>query len=81
MVDINIIAEAFDTAFSLLGKYGRWLNVKGERLCFVIWTITCIYWCYRDLTIGLYSQGFFCFTSIVLHMYGFWNWKDKGIGR
>lgn len=81
MIDINIVSELFDTAFSLLGKYGRWLNVKGKRWCFVIWSVCCMYWVYRDLMVGLYSQAFFCITSIGLHMYGFFNWKKERFGE
>jgi hypothetical protein len=34
MIEINWIAEGFDTLASISGKYGRWLNANGRRACF-----------------------------------------------
>lgn len=34
-IDINWSGETLDTIASLSGKYGRWLNAKGRRLCFM----------------------------------------------
>jgi len=81
MAEFNLIGEIIDTAVSLLGKYGRWLNIHGRRACFVVWSICVLWWIYRDFTIGFYSQGFFCILSLGFHLYGFWNWKHKGIGK
>ena len=77
---INWAGEILDTVASLSGKYARWLNVKGKRACFLIWSVVTIYWAARDFTLGLYSQGIFCIFSVGLNLYGFWNWKDKKIG-
>jgi len=77
--EIDWIREGFDTIVSLAGKYGRWLNANGKRVCFLIWTICCVYWMVRDFYLSLYSQGIFCFFSIILNMYGFFKWKQKGI--
>lgn len=81
MPEINWMMELFDTIFSLMGKYGRWLNARAKRSCFIIWTICVLYWAVRDLTLGLYSQAFFCTFSIILNLYGFFNWKNKGINK
>ena len=77
MGEINWIMELFDTAFSLLGKWGRWLNVKARRSCFIVWTICVLYWAVRDIQLGLYSQAIFCSFSVMLNIYGFFNWKRK----
>ena len=79
-MNINWTAELFDTLASLSGKYGRWLNARGQRLCFVIWSVCTIYWAIRDFNLGLYSQGIFCVFSVLLNIYGYINWKSKGIG-
>ena len=81
MNNINWIMELVDTVFSLAGKYARWLNVKGRRFCFIIWAFVCVYWAARDVSVGFYSQGFFCIISVGLNLYGYWNWKDKGIDK
>ena len=80
-MEVNWIGEALDTAFSLLGKWGRWLNVKARRTCFLVWSIAVLYWLIRDLRLHLYSQGFFCLISLGFHIYGFYNWKKKKVGE
>lgn len=81
MVEINWIGESLDTIVSLSGKYGRWLNARGKKLCFLIWTGCAIYWLGRDLYLHLYSQSFFMLVSIAMHLYGYYNWKKKGFGE
>ena len=78
---INWIGEILDTCFSLSGKYARWLNIKGKRICFLLWAGCATYWMFRDLYLGLYSQGIFCLASIFLNGYGFYNWKKNKIGE
>lgn len=78
---INLVGEALDTFFSLSGKWGRWLNVRKNKWCFIVWIACCCYWVVRDLQLHLYSQALFCLPSIGLHAYGFWNWsknKERG---
>jgi nicotinamide riboside transporter PnuC len=77
----DLIGEIFDTCASLLGKYGRWLNAKGRRICFIVWGVVALYWVVRDLELQLYSQAFFCLCSIALDIYGYLNWKKKKIGK
>jgi hypothetical protein len=79
--NLNWIGEIFDTLISLLGKYGRWLNARGKKLCFVVWSICTIYWSIRDFKLGLYSQSIFCAFSVALNAYGYMNWKNKGFGK
>lgn len=74
-IEFNIVGETLDTIFSFSSKYARWLNVRHNRLCFIIWTICCLYWMGRDLYLGLYSQGIFCAWSVGLNIYGYVRWK------
>ena len=74
---INWAGEILDTVFSLSGKWGRWLNVRKNRYCFMVWGICCIYWFGRDVHLHLYSQALFCIPSMCLHAYGFWHWNKK----
>lgn len=76
---MNLIGEVLDTIVSLSGKYGRWLNVKGNRICFLIWVGCATYWTVRDVYLELYSQAFFCVLSVGLNAYGFINWGKKRI--
>lgn len=80
-MEINWIAEIFDTMVSLLSKWARWMNVRGRRLCFVIWAFVMVYWVVRDLQLKLYSQSFFCGVSFFMNLYGFFYWKKERIGK
>jgi len=75
------MGELTDLLFTVLGKMGRWFNVKGQRICFVLWVICLIYWMVRNFSMDLYVQTGGCLISLGFHFYGWWNWKDKGIGK
>ncbi len=77
----DLLGEILDTCASLLGKYGRWLNARAVRSCFIIWGVVAAYWVIRDLQLHLYSQAFFCAVSIGIDIYGWFRWKKKGIGK
>ena len=81
MSPINWTAEILDTIISLSGKYGRWLNARGKRTCFIIWSFCTLYWAIRDFRLGLYSQTVFCLFSIGLNIYGYFNWGKQGVGK
>lgn len=75
------MGEITDLIFTILGKLGRWLNVRGKRLCFIIWSVCLCYWALRNACMGLCVQTIGCFISLGFHIYGFWNWRNKGIGE
>lgn len=76
-MNINWTFEILDTIVSLSGKYARWLNIRMIKFCFIIWSFNSIYWAFRDVQVGMYSQAFFCVVSLVFHLYGYFNWKKK----
>lgn len=75
------MGEFTDLIFTLLGKAGRWLNVKGKKVCFIIWFVCLLYWTIRNLSMDLYVQSLGCIVSMGFHLYGYFNWKKKGIGE
>lgn len=75
------MGELTDLIITLLSKAGRWFNVKGQRICFVIWFFCLIYWTARNLSMSLYVQSIGCLFSMGFHLYGYFNWKNKGIGK
>ncbi len=81
MLHISWTAEVMDFVVALLCKYAKWLNIKGRRLCFLIWILCSIYWFVVDVQRGLYSQALFCIFTIVFQAYGFHEWKRKGFGE
>lgn len=70
-----------DLIFLCLGKAGRWFNVKGQRVYFILWFICVAYWTARNLIMGLIVQSLGCVVSMGFRAYGYWNWKNKGIGN
>lgn len=75
------MGELTDLFFTVLGKLGRWLNVRGRRVCFIIWAFCLVYWMVRNGSMGLMVQTGGCLVSLGFHLYGWWNWGDKGIGK
>ena len=75
------MGELTDLAFTLLGKLGRWANVKGKRICFVMWAICLVYWMARNWGLDLWVQTGGCLVSLGFHVYGYWNWGKNGIGK
>jgi len=75
------MGELTDLIFSILGKFGRWLNVKGRRLCFIIWAICLVYWIVRNASMDLKVQTLGCLVSLCFHIYGYWNWSKNNIGK
>jgi hypothetical protein len=79
-MEINVAGEAIDTLLSLSGKIGRWLNVRGDKRCFIIWGFVTSCWIARNAYLNLWSQSLFCLISVGFHVYGYWNWGNKKIG-
>ncbi len=78
---ISWIEELIDFTFGFLGKYAKWLNIKGRRLCFIIWIICGAYWFVVDLQRGLYAQALFCIPTMCFQAYGYYEWKRKRFGE
>lgn len=73
----GITANVIDACMLLFGKTGKFLNARGNRICFLI-DIACLtYWFWMDIHRGLYSQGCSCIISIMISIYGFINWGRK----
>ena len=75
------MGELSDLVFTVLGKLGRWMNVKGNRTCFVVWAICLLYWMARNWGMDLWVQTGGCLVSLCLHIYGYYNWRKNGIGE
>jgi len=79
----GLTANLIDACMLVMGKSGKILNARGNRICFLIDILCLIYWCYMDISRGLYSQGASCLVSVAICSYGFYNWgkiakKNKG---
>lgn len=70
----GLTANLIDACFLILGKSGKVLNARGNRICFLIDLVCLSYWFFMDIQRGLYSQGVSCIVSICISIYGFRNW-------
>ena len=78
---ISWLAETFDFIAAFLCKYAKWQNIKGKRLCFLIWFICSIYWFVVDIQRGLYAQALFCIPTACFQIYGYYEWKRRRFGE
>lgn len=75
------MGELTDLVFTIAGKFGRWMNIKGLRVCFIIWSFVMLYWIARNYSLGLMVQTGGCVFSLGMHLYGYYNWSKEGIGK
>ena len=74
----GLTANLIDASFLILGKGGKLLNARGNRLCFICDIICLSYWFQMNIQRGLYSQAVSAVVSICLCIYGFINWGKIG---
>lgn len=73
----GITANIIDACFLIMGKGGKILNARGNRICFIIDMVCLSYWFYMDIQRGLFSQAASCCVSICIAMYGFVRWGKR----
>src|SRR5450756_1419047 len=57
---------------SLVGTY---LNIKKQKMCFVIWGVTNALWVLYDFSIGAIAQAALMLCYFVLAVHGFYEWR------
>ncbi len=57
---------------SLVGTY---LNIKKQKICFVIWGVTNALWVLYDFSMGAIAQAALMLCYFVLAVHGFYEWK------
>lgn len=70
-------ANLIDAAMLVFGKTGKFLNARGNRICFLMDIVCLAYWFYMNINRGLYSQAASCIVSICICIYGFRQWGKK----
>lgn len=70
----GLTANLIDAAFLVVGKGGKILNARGNRICFLLDMICLSYWIYMDLQRSLYSQAISACISFGICIYGFRRW-------
>lgn len=77
MNPFGLTANIIDFVFLCFGKYGKFLNARGQRICFIIDLVCICYWFFIDVQRGLYGQAASCFISTAIAIYGYRNWKKN----
>jgi hypothetical protein len=73
----GLSANIIDAIFMVVGKTGKFLNARQNRICF-LFDGTCLsYWVFMDIQRGLYSQAVSALISMGICVYGFRKWADK----
>jgi len=73
-------ANVLDACFLATGKFGKFLNARGNRICFLIDLCCLSYWFWMDLQRGLYSQAASVIISAGIAIYGWRRWgKNKPV--
>ena len=70
----GLYANLVDAGFLTFGKVGKFLNARGNRICFLMDLVCLSYWLIMDIQRGLYAQGISCTNSMCICIYGFINW-------
>jgi nicotinamide riboside transporter PnuC len=73
----SLTANLIDACFIVLGKTGKILNARGNRICFILDLICLTYWFYMDINRGLYSQAVSCVISMAISVYGYRKWGQR----
>jgi len=63
------------TALALVGVV---LNIKKNRLCFIVWLFTNSAWCIYDYSIGAYAQSALFAVYTCLAVWGLIEWRKGG---
>jgi hypothetical protein len=74
MNHFGLAANIIDACFLVIGKSGKILNARGNRICFLLDIFCLSYWIYMDINRQLYSQAICAAFSIFICIYGFNKW-------
>ena len=76
-MQITFMANIIDAFVLIFGKTGKFLNARGNRICFLIELCCLSYWMIVDIQRGLFSQAISCCVSMGISIYGYINWGKK----
>lgn len=75
------MTTSFHWLLTLASLAGVVLNVRLDRRCFYVWTVTNACWAVIDWRKGLYAQAVLFAVYFALAIYGVYEWKRREIGR
>jgi len=76
MLAMNSVAIYYATwLLAVVSLIGTYLNIKKQKICFVIWGFTNALWVLYDTSIGAYAQAALMLSYFVLAVHGFYEWR------
>jgi hypothetical protein len=76
MIAMDSVAIYYATwLLAIVSLVGTYLNIKKQKVCFVIWGVTNALWVLYDTSIGAYAQAALMLSYFVLAVHGFYEWK------
>ncbi len=76
MLAMNSVAIYYATwLLAVVSLVGTYLNIKKQKVCFVIWGFTNALWVLYDTSIGAYAQAALMLSYFVLAVHGFYEWR------
>jgi len=66
--------EATAWVMTVISIIGTILNIKKKKVCFILWTITNIFWIVYDIHKGAYPQALVFVVYTILAIYGLIEW-------
>lgn len=65
---------------TVLSVIGVVLNIRQNRVCFVVWSFTNAAWCVIDSMHGIYAQSALFALYFMLSLWGMYEWRRKAVG-
>jgi nicotinamide riboside transporter PnuC len=70
-------AAIFSWALTAVSLFGTMLNIRLDRRCFYIWSVTNACWMMFNLLIGQYAQAFLYLVNFALAIWGVIEWQRR----
>ncbi len=71
------VVTAFTWIITIISLIGVVLNIRQDRRCFYLWTVTNTSWLAVDFNKGLHAQAAMFLVYLVLSVWGIYSWKKK----
>jgi hypothetical protein len=76
MIAMDSVAIYYATwLLAVVSLVGTYLNIKKQKVCFVIWGFTNALWVLYDTSIEAYAQAALMLCYFVLAVHGFYEWR------
>lgn len=76
MIAMDSVAIYYATwLLAVVSLVGTYLNIKKQKICFVIWGVTNALWVLYDFSMGAIAQAALMLCYFVLAVHGFYEWK------